>query len=250
MKILVITGSPHRRGTSMLLADEFSAGAEAAGHKVIRFDAASSRIEPCRACDYCRSHDTECIQKDDMVYLRDDLLEADAIAFVTPLYYFGMSAQLKRVIDRFYALNDALRTPKRALLLATCGDMGSRCAASPLRSPLPLPALAGLRPYNRHRRLYAQRHRNERLPRPGPPPRRIAGLKTGGIATADICGCSSDAIRPLPGRYGFRQPSCDGKKETHASSFPPVFCLLLRYRMKVQCRTLFIQAEFTDGTEK
>lgn len=47
MKILVITGSPHRRGTSMLLADEFSAGAEAAGHKVIRFDAASSRIEPC-----------------------------------------------------------------------------------------------------------------------------------------------------------------------------------------------------------
>ena len=62
MKILVITGSPHRRGTSMLLADEFSAGAEAAGHKVIRFDAASSRIEPCRACDYCRSHDTECIQ--------------------------------------------------------------------------------------------------------------------------------------------------------------------------------------------
>lgn len=53
MKILVITGSPHRRGTSMLLADEFSAGAEAAGHKVIRFDAASSRIEPCRACDYC-----------------------------------------------------------------------------------------------------------------------------------------------------------------------------------------------------
>ena len=122
MKILVITGSPHRRGTSMLLADEFSAGAEAAGHKVIRFDAASSRIEPCRACDYCRSHDTEFIQKDDMVYLRDDLLEADAIAFVTPLYYFGMSAQLKRVIDRFYALNDALRTPKRALLLATCGD--------------------------------------------------------------------------------------------------------------------------------
>ena len=50
MKILVITGSPHRRGTSMLLADEFSAGAEAAGHKVIRFDAASSRIEPISVC--------------------------------------------------------------------------------------------------------------------------------------------------------------------------------------------------------
>ena len=46
MKILVITGSPHRRGTSMLLADEFSAGAEAAGHKVLRFDAAPSPQAP------------------------------------------------------------------------------------------------------------------------------------------------------------------------------------------------------------
>ncbi len=122
MNILVITGSPHRRGTSMLLADEFAAGAEAAGHRVIRFDAASSRIEPCRACDYCRSHDTECIQKDDMAYLRDDLLAADMIVFATPLYYFGMSAQLKRVIDRFYALNELLRSPRKAVLLATCGD--------------------------------------------------------------------------------------------------------------------------------
>ncbi len=122
MNILVITGSPHRRGTSMLLADEFAAGAEAAGHRVIRFDAASSRIEPCRACDYCRSHDTECIQKDDMAYLRDDLLAADMIVFATPLYYFGMSAQLKRVIDRFYALNELLLSPRKAVLLATCGD--------------------------------------------------------------------------------------------------------------------------------
>lgn len=215
MKILVITGSPHRRGTSMLLADEFSAGAEAAGHKVIRFDAASSRIEPCRACDYCRSHDTECIQKDDMVYLRDDLLEADAIAFVTPLYYFGMSAQLKRVIDRFYALNDALRTPKRALLLATCGDTET-WVADALQAHYE--ALCRYLRWQDCGRIIAigaytrSDIETSDYPRPGPPPRRIAGLKTGGIATADICGCSSDAIRPLPSRYGFRQPSCDGKR--------------------------------------
>ena len=38
-------------------------------------------------------------------------------------YYFGMSAQLKKVIDRFFAINDLLRSkPKKAVLLATCGD--------------------------------------------------------------------------------------------------------------------------------
>lgn len=122
MKIAVITGSPHKKGTSVLLADEFSAGAESAGHSVIRFDAASSHVNPCRACDYCRSHNMECIQKDDMEYLRSDLLAADMVVFVTPLYYFGMSAQIKRVIDRFYAINGALMAPRKAALLATCGD--------------------------------------------------------------------------------------------------------------------------------
>lgn len=122
MKIVVITGSPRKNGISALLADHFSAGAESAGHAVIRFDAASSRVEPCRACDYCRSHGMECIQKDDMEYLRMDLLSADMTVFATPLYYFGMSAQLKRVIDRFYAINGALMVPRKAALLAAAGD--------------------------------------------------------------------------------------------------------------------------------
>ena len=51
------------------------------------------------------------------------LLEADCVVFVTPLYYFGMSSQLKMVIDRFYANNAKLREQnKKAVLLAACGD--------------------------------------------------------------------------------------------------------------------------------
>ena len=51
------------------------------------------------------------------------LLEADCVVFVTPLYYFGMSAQLKLVIDRFFANNTQLRSQKKlAVLLAACGD--------------------------------------------------------------------------------------------------------------------------------
>lgn len=124
MNILVITGSPHHQGTSALLADEFIRGAREAGHQVSRFDAAQNkRISPCMGCEYCRSNDSQCVFIDDMEIVKPDLLAADAVVFVTPTYYFGMSAQIKTVIDRFYAINEQLRSkPKKALLLVSAAD--------------------------------------------------------------------------------------------------------------------------------
>lgn len=121
MKVTVITGSPHKKGTSALLAEKFIEGANQAGHEIFRFDAAFERVAPCQGCDYCRRNDS-CFQKDDMANLNPALLAADVIVFVTPLYYFGMSAQLKAVIDRFYEKNDRLMGGKKALLLATAYD--------------------------------------------------------------------------------------------------------------------------------
>ena len=127
MNILVITGSPHHQGTSALLADEFIHGAREAGHQVSRFDAAQNkRISPCMGCEYCRSNDSQCVFIDDMEIVKPDLLAADAVVFVTPTYYFGMSAQIKTVIDRFYAINDLLKNKlKKAILLATCAEKES-----------------------------------------------------------------------------------------------------------------------------
>lgn len=124
MKIVVITGSPHKKGTSALLADEFIKGAVGAGHEVTRFDAAFRQVHPCIACYHCRREgDGQCIYRDDMDTLKALLLAADCVVLVTPLYYSGMSAQLKRVIDRFYAFNAPLReSPKKALMLATAAD--------------------------------------------------------------------------------------------------------------------------------
>lgn len=61
-----------------------------------------------------------CAQKDDMAGLREQILGSDMIVLVTPLYYFGVSAQLKAVIDRFYAFNGQLtsRHMKSALIVA------------------------------------------------------------------------------------------------------------------------------------
>ena len=119
MKIVVITGSPHERGTSALLADKFIEGAQKRGHDVFRFNAAFEEIHPCLGCDRC-GMDGPCVQRDDIEKkLMPEILKADLVALVTPLYYYGMSAQIKIAIDRFYARNSKLHGRKKAVLMAT-----------------------------------------------------------------------------------------------------------------------------------
>ncbi len=102
MKIVVVKGSPHKNGSSNMLAEQFAKGAREAGHTVVEMDAAHMNIHPCLGCGHC-GMDGPCAQKDDMQLIRDALLSADMVVFVTPVYYFGISAQLKTVIDRFYS---------------------------------------------------------------------------------------------------------------------------------------------------
>lgn len=118
MKIVVITGSPHEAGTSALLADKFIEGAQSAGHEVFRFNAAFEDTHPCKGCDHC-GMDAPCIYQDAIeTKLMPKMLEADMLALVTPLYYYGMSAQLKIIVDRFYSRTGKL-TGKKSLLMAT-----------------------------------------------------------------------------------------------------------------------------------
>ena len=137
MKIVMITGSPHRHGTSALLADAFIQGAQEAGHTVFRFDAAFQELHPCRACERCHNTDKGCIYKDGMEELNPHLLEADLVAFASPIYYYDWSAQLKLAIDRFYANSTALRTPKKAVLLLTMEDDTMRGSLLPGHDQLP-----------------------------------------------------------------------------------------------------------------
>ena len=53
MKILILTGSPHKQGTSNTLVQEFVRGAEEAGHQITIYDCASGNINPCLGCDCC-----------------------------------------------------------------------------------------------------------------------------------------------------------------------------------------------------
>jgi len=123
MKVLVLTGSPHMQGTTAFLADEFCIGAKEAGHEIIRFETAKLDIHPCIGCYYCCKNDGRCVFNDDMSQIYPHLLTADAVVLVTPLYYFGMTAQLKRTIDRFFSVNSVLREiPKKLFLIGAGND--------------------------------------------------------------------------------------------------------------------------------
>jgi len=80
-------------------------------------DVASLDIAPCTGCVAC-GYGGPCAQYDDFDELREQILAADMLVFATPLYYYGMSAQLKTVVDRFCAFNSSLhsRHLKSALL--------------------------------------------------------------------------------------------------------------------------------------
>ena len=125
MKIFVITGSPRKNGNSNTLADSFIKGAQEAGHSVVRFDSALKNVHPCIACNKCGMNG-ECVFKDDFEFIRDNIVDADAVVFATPMYYFGISAQIKAVIDRFYAINGQIHVPKKAALIMTYADTSAK----------------------------------------------------------------------------------------------------------------------------
>ena len=123
MKILILCGSPHKHGTTNALAEALISGIDQSRHEVEKIQLTEKKIAPCLGCEYCKRNDGACVQKDDMAALLPSVLAADVIVFVSPIYYFGFNAQLKAVIDRFYAVNARLKlqTQKKAILLTAGG---------------------------------------------------------------------------------------------------------------------------------
>jgi multimeric flavodoxin WrbA len=102
-KMLVLVGSPRRAGNSAALAAAVQRGAEQEGTAVTtRFidDYITSFLRDCRAC---RRPDGECSIDDRFRTLFfDDFLPADGVVFCSPVYWYGLSAQVKAFFDRTF----------------------------------------------------------------------------------------------------------------------------------------------------
>ena len=117
MNILIISGSPRKGGNTELLAEAFAKGA-AAHHHVEIVSVRDYKVNPCLGCDACFKTNGVCAQKDDMTILYEKMSQADMLVIASPVYFYGISAQLKAVIDRFHnPIRDTFHIKKMALLL-------------------------------------------------------------------------------------------------------------------------------------
>ena len=103
MKVLAILGSPRRGGNTELLLEETLKGAEAEGAEVERLRLTDYNIIPCKECLACYK-DGNCIILDDMAKIYPKLLEADIILLASPIFFYGVTAWAKALIDRCQAL--------------------------------------------------------------------------------------------------------------------------------------------------
>lgn len=135
MNILVLLGSPRKKGNSesaaVTVVEQIIAtiGGEA---EYIRL--AAEEIAPCIACGGCEKTG-KCVVKDDMIDLYGKVDGADLIFLVAPTYFYGLSAQIKRFIDRIqarwsrkYLLKSPFRKEdtRRGYLICTAATQGKK----------------------------------------------------------------------------------------------------------------------------
>lgn len=128
-KIVILNGSPRRKGNTSALVREFTKGAESAGNMVTEFFLDSMDIHGCKGCFGGHSGKAcPCVQKDDMAQIYPAVKDCDVIVLATPLYYWNMSGQIRTAVDRLFALEEGdgnlLRGHGRscALLMAAEGN--------------------------------------------------------------------------------------------------------------------------------
>lgn len=97
--VLGIAASPRRGGNSELLLDAALAGAEEAGAEVRKVALAELSYSGCVACGGC-DDGRGCVLEDDLAPVYELLERADAIVLASPLYFEGLSALAKALIDR------------------------------------------------------------------------------------------------------------------------------------------------------
>ena len=101
-KVIVLVGSVRRDGNTELLAKSFADGV-CRDHEVELISVADYHIHPCIGCNHCYTNENNyCVKNDDMEKIYEKLMQADTVVIASPVYFYGISAQLKTMIDRLH----------------------------------------------------------------------------------------------------------------------------------------------------
>ncbi len=126
-KILIVSSSFRTKGNSAKLAEEFNKGATDAGNEVEFISLHDKKIDFCRGCLACQKT-KRCVIRDDADTIREKMLNADVVVFATPVYYYGISGQLKTLLDRCNPLFSADYKFREVYLLFTAAENSEEAA--------------------------------------------------------------------------------------------------------------------------
>jgi len=121
MKVLGIAGSPRHGGNTDILLEEALKGARSAGAETETIVISKLDIAPCLHCDGCLKEGC-CVIEDDMQSVYPKLREADRIILASPMFFMGLTAQVKALIDRCQALWAIKYVLKQPLALNSGGE--------------------------------------------------------------------------------------------------------------------------------
>jgi len=140
-KVLAFNSSPRKeKGNTALILNPFIEGMRDAGAEVDLYYSRDLKIKPCRGCFNCWLKTPGiCSQKDDMQWLLPKMRDADVIVYATPVYSYGMTGQMKNLIDRMIVLAEPFmevaegrsrhiagdgEKPRKVVLVSNCGLWG------------------------------------------------------------------------------------------------------------------------------
>ena len=122
--VVVLVGSVRKNGNTARLAQSFSEGA-AKSTNVEIVSVADYNVNPCIGCNSCFTREgNQCFQDDDMVQIYEKLRNADIVVIASPVYFYGISAKLKAIVDRLHTpMRTTFRIRKLGLLLVGAAEL-------------------------------------------------------------------------------------------------------------------------------
>ena len=114
MNILVLNGSPRKGNTYTAINTFVEAAKERNEIEVV--NTYDLKVSPCMACGTCKMQDG-CVKDDDSNLIVNKMVKADMILFATPVYWWGITAQMKLVIDKAYCKGSSLLNKKIGLIV-------------------------------------------------------------------------------------------------------------------------------------
>ena len=120
-KVVIVSSSLRKNSNSEALAMAFADGAKAAGHEVEQISLRGKEIKFCQGCLACQKT-MQCVLNDEANGIVEKMGQADVLVFATPVYYYGMSGQLKTLLDRANPLFPADYRFREVYLLVTAAE--------------------------------------------------------------------------------------------------------------------------------